>query len=264
MLPDLRIDREGGRDFDDLLMAALQGAVTLEEMDQVAETVAEELPLDVAGARNVFFQEDIRDAECGLGLPTRLFQSLVELLGRRCDAHAAAAAAHRRFHNHRVAEGARQGVGFLRAAVKRLITAGQNRHLRSFCDSAGDHLVAQLLQDLDPWSDERQAGVLARLGEGRVLAQETIARVDGINPILMGDVDDSLDVQVRANRLARLADPISLIRFESVQGEAVFMRVNRDSTYPELVSRAEDPDRNLATIGNEELVDGLDGLIGHC
>src|SRR5437899_2559615 len=44
-----RVEVEGGGDLDDLLVPALDGAVALVEVDEVAVRVAEELDLDVAG-----------------------------------------------------------------------------------------------------------------------------------------------------------------------------------------------------------------------
>ena len=53
----------GGGDLDDLLVPALDGAVALEEVDEVAVAVAEELDLDVLGLADELFEEDVGDAE---------------------------------------------------------------------------------------------------------------------------------------------------------------------------------------------------------
>ena len=63
------------RDLDDLLMPALQRAIALEEMDEVAVLVAEELHLDVAGALDELFEEDVGDAERGAGFALGLFDA---------------------------------------------------------------------------------------------------------------------------------------------------------------------------------------------
>ena len=59
---------EGGsrRDFDDLLMASLDRAVSLIEMDEVAVQVAQKLNLDMAGPRDVLFEKNVRGAESDL------------------------------------------------------------------------------------------------------------------------------------------------------------------------------------------------------
>src|SRR5437016_3782932 len=85
-------------------MAALERAIALKEVDQVAMLVAQELHFDMPGACNVFLQKDIGNAKGRPGLATGLFQSLVELVSSAGDAHAATAAAHRGFDNDREAE----------------------------------------------------------------------------------------------------------------------------------------------------------------
>jgi hypothetical protein len=53
----------GGRALDDLLVAALHGAVALEQMHQIAMGIAEDLHLDMAGALHQLFQIDLILAE---------------------------------------------------------------------------------------------------------------------------------------------------------------------------------------------------------
>ena len=66
-------ERYGGRDFDDLLMAALDRTIAFEEVDDVAVPVAEDLHLDVARAADEAFEEDGSVAESGGGLGLGLF-----------------------------------------------------------------------------------------------------------------------------------------------------------------------------------------------
>src|SRR5262249_48808726 len=80
-LARVRVEVGGRGDLDNLLMAALDGAVALEQVDQVAVPITEELDLDVAGARDVLLQEHLGNAEGGAGLAAGLFQGFVELLG---------------------------------------------------------------------------------------------------------------------------------------------------------------------------------------
>ncbi len=58
LFPHDRIEVHGGRDFDDFLVAALDGAIALVEVDDVAVLVAEDLHLDVLGALDVALQEN--------------------------------------------------------------------------------------------------------------------------------------------------------------------------------------------------------------
>ena len=97
-----------GCEFDNLLVPPLDRAIALEEVDQTAVRVADELHLDVLGPLDELFEEDIGDAERRPGLAAGGFDRLLELVGGVNDAHAAAAAAHRRLHDDRVAEFRRQ------------------------------------------------------------------------------------------------------------------------------------------------------------
>ena len=77
--------------------------------------------------------------------------------------------------------------------------------------------------------------------------------MDRVDLVLLGDVDDAVDVEVGADRLARLADLVGLVGLEAVQGEAVFVRVDRDRADAQLVGRAEHADGDLAAIGDQQL-----------
>ena len=68
------VEVHGRRDLDHLLVAALDGAVALVEVEDIAVTVTEDLHLDVLRARNVFFEEHGGVAE----RPARLALRLVE------------------------------------------------------------------------------------------------------------------------------------------------------------------------------------------
>src|SRR5262249_17875146 len=81
--------------LDYLLMAALQRAVALEQVNQAAALITEQLHLDMPGPRNVLFQEHVGDAECSVGLSAGLLEGLVDQLGAGRPAHAPAAPARR-------------------------------------------------------------------------------------------------------------------------------------------------------------------------
>ena len=80
-LPQGRVEVRRRGDLDDLLVAALDGAVALEEVDEAAVPVAEQLHFDVAGAADELFEEHVGDAEGGAGLAAGLVEGVVELVG---------------------------------------------------------------------------------------------------------------------------------------------------------------------------------------
>ena len=69
--------------------------------------------------------------------------------------------------------------------------------------------------------------------------------------------DNILDVQVRSNRFAGVADQVRFVRFEAVQGVAIFVRVDRDGADIQFVGTAKNANGDFATIGDESFGDFL-------
>src|SRR5436190_12856691 len=86
------VERHARRDFDDLLVTPLDGAVALPQVHQAAVRVAEDLDLDVLGAGNVPLEKYVSAAERRFRLTLRLLQLAIEILRALDDTHAAAAA----------------------------------------------------------------------------------------------------------------------------------------------------------------------------
>ena len=83
----------GRRAFDHLLVAALDGAVALEEVIDLAVAVTEDLYLHVTGFHDHLFQITLAVAKGGLGLATALAHLLLQLALFVDRTHAASAAA---------------------------------------------------------------------------------------------------------------------------------------------------------------------------
>ncbi len=156
-----------GGDFNDLLVAALDGAVPLVQVQDVAVLVADDLHLDVLGLGDVALQKDLRVAKGDLGLVLGFLQQRDKLLRVADDAHAAPAAAMGGLDN--------QGEPDLLGGFHRLLgiadrvgCAGQGGDADFFRRAAGLDLVAHHLQQLGAGPDEGDAGVLTGSGEGRV------------------------------------------------------------------------------------------------
>jgi hypothetical protein len=74
-------------------------------------------------------------------------------------------------------------------------------------------------------------------------------RVD-LHPL--GEVDDSLDVEIRGDGTLALADLVGLVGLEPVEAEAVFPRVHRDRRDAELGGRAHDADGDLGPVRDQK------------
>lgn len=89
-IPSLGGEILGGGNLNDLLVAALNGAVTLVQMDNVAVVVTEQLDLDVLRAVEETLNEDSTVAESRLGLGCSSLEGLLEALGFADDSHTTA------------------------------------------------------------------------------------------------------------------------------------------------------------------------------
>ncbi len=89
----------------------------------------------------------------------------------------------------------------------------------------------------------------------RVLRQKAVARVNRIDPVLHGNVDDAGNVEVRPNRLARFAHLVGFVGLEAVQGVAILVGVDGHGANAELMGRAEHADGDFATVGDQNLAD---------
>ena len=86
-LSDLGGDGHRGSLLDDLLEAALDGALPLPEAQQVAVGIADDLHLDVPGPDDVLFEDYGVVPEGGHGLPSGALHGFRKLAGLRDGAH---------------------------------------------------------------------------------------------------------------------------------------------------------------------------------
>ncbi len=184
-------------------MAALHGAVALAQVDDVAVPVAQNLELDVSRAREILLDVDLAVAERGERFGPRQLKRSREILRVGGDAHSLSAAAGRRLDDHGKADFPREPESFVRV-VNRPVRARNDRHSDVLHRLAGGGLVAHEPDLLRGRSDEVDVGRDARLGELRVLGEETVAGMDGVGAGDLGGGDDARDVEVG---LARRSGP---------------------------------------------------------
>ncbi len=252
--PELGRDRGRGRLLEHLLVAALERAVALAEVDRRAVGVCEDLDLDVARILHVLLDVDRCVGEVGLALAPRRRERALGLVGRCDHLHAAAATAGRGLDRDRPAvlvteRDHRRGVADL---------LGRARHDRH---AGGGHalprpdLGAHGLDRRGRRTDPDDPGGLAGTGEPRVLGQEAVARVDRLRPARLRGRDDPLDVQVALGRRTRPEQP-RLVGAAHVQRPAIGLRVHRNGADAELAEGAEDANGDLPAIRDEHLAEG--------
>ncbi len=176
-----RLLRKPGRRtlLDHLLVAALQRAVALEEVDAASMAVGEHLHLDVAGRGDVFLDQHPPVAEGALRLAAGAFERRLEFDMRVDPAHAASAPARDRLDQDRVAD----LVGLLAQELRVLVVAVVARD-----DGNAGLLHQRLGRILQPHrahrlrrrTDEHDARPRAGFREIGVLRQEPIARMQAL------------------------------------------------------------------------------------
>ena len=193
-----------------LLVAALHRAIALEQVHQPPVHVAEELDLDVPRVLDELLDKHLRAAEGGLALALGALEGHGELVLPADDPHPAAAAAVGRLDHHRPAEllGDLQRLGLAR---HRLRTAGEDRHPGTLGEVAGGRFVAECLEELHAWADERDPRLQAGGSELGVFRKEPVARVDRIDVVRLGQRHDPIEVEIGADRLAGAADEVGLV-----------------------------------------------------
>ena len=130
-----------------LLVAALDRAVALEQVHQIAMAVTQQLHLDMAGVAHQLLDIDLVVAEGRLGFVAGRCHLVRQLGGRFDDPHAAPATTPAGLHHHRVANGLDDAGGLLGVGGQGL-GRRQHRHIGRQGRFAGRHLVAQGAQDV--------------------------------------------------------------------------------------------------------------------
>ncbi|MCY1275166.1 hypothetical protein D9M70_238010 [compost metagenome] len=166
------------------------------------------------------------------------------------DAHAATTAATGGLDDHRVADlaGDRQG-GFL-VFRQRAVGARNGRDAGALHGVLGGHLVAHQADHIGGRADEGEARALDLLGEVGVLGQEAVTRVNAIGTGDFSGGDDRRDVQVGLAGRGR-ADAHRFVGQRQMHQLAIGGGVNGHRLDPELLARAQDAQRDFATVGDQ-------------
>ena len=216
--------------------------------------VGEHLKLNVAWSPKEFFDVNIRATECRGGFLLRLHQQRGQFRGNVHHAHAAPTPACRSFQNDRVADRLRGGERFL-FGFDDAVRAGKNGHARIAHQGPRPFFHAHELDDVWLRPDEFQAGLMADVGETRILAEETIA---GMNSLDIGDfrrADDGRNIEVAARALGG-TDANGFVGETNGQAVAIGFRVNRHGGNAEVLTRADDAQRDLSPVGYENFLKG--------
>ncbi|CUK10209.1 hypothetical protein PH7735_03425 [Shimia thalassica] len=84
--------------------------------------------------------------------------------------------------------------------------------------------------------------------------------MDRIRATFLGHADDLVNREICRNRPHPLANPIGLVRLETVQRQLVLFRENSNRPLPHLIRSAHHTDRNLTTVRYQNLVEVRHGF----
>ena len=216
--------------LDDLLVAALDGALPLEQMHHVAVGVTEDLHLHVPGRFQIALDEHRVVAEGAGRLPLGRGDRLVEILGAVDAPHAFAATAGGGLHQHR------EHVG----------PAGEHRDPGLLREVLGLDLQGHRADRVRGRADPDQTRVEDGLGEVGVLGQEAVPGVDGLGLHPAGRTQDLVGVEVGL-------DGHRNVGTARVKRTAVGRREHSDSGVAEAGCGPEHPAGDLSTVGDEDL-----------
>ena len=102
-------------------------------------------------------------------------------------------------------------------------------------------------------ADELDVAGLADFGEVRVLREQSVAGMNGVDVGDLGGADDGGNIQIALRQLRR-ADADGFVGKADVQRVPVGVAVDRDRADAQLLARADDAQRDLAAIGYQNFL----------
>ncbi len=245
------IDRRRRRLLDDLLVAPLDRALALAEMDDGAVPVAQHLHLDMARRLDETLDEHAVVAEGGARLRTGRAHAGGDLGVGEGNPHALAAATGRRLDHHRQANigGDRDRLAIV---VDGAEVAGNGGDPGVGGELLRFDLVAHGGNGAGVGTNEGDAGGGQCFGKRGALREKPIARMDGVGTGSAAGLNEIVDHQVRG-RGRRRPDGNRLVGHLDVERVAVGVAVDGDGGDPHPPRGADDAAGDLAAVGDQDL-----------
>ena len=252
-LAQLGADSGRRRLLDELLVAALDRAVALAEVDHVPVRVREHLHLDVSRVLEVPLDVDGRVGEIRLPLPLRGLERLRRLLGRADDLHPLAPAARGGLDQERVAD-LRAERHDLLGRADRVGRAGDDRHAGRLHRLARARLRAHQLDRGGRRPDPRQARALDGARERGVLREESVAGMYRLRAGPGRRLQQLVDDEIALGR-GQPTERVGLVRVGHVRRIPIGVGVDGNRSHTQLAQGAEDPEGDLAPVRNQDFAE---------
>src|SRR5450830_252312 len=245
------IDARGRCFFQYLLVAALQRAVAVTQVNGVALAVGQHLDFHVARVGKEFFQIHHRVAERRASFGAGQFGRGDQVFFLVHHAHAATTTATGGLDDHRVADFTADAQGFFLVFRQWAVGTGNGRYTGFDHGVLGRNLVAHQANGVGLRADEGETGFLDLFGEVGVFREEAVARVDRRGTGHFRGRDDGRDVQVGLGGRRR-ADAHGFVRQAQVHQLLVGIGVDGDGLDPQFLAGAQDPQCNFTAVGDQD------------
>ncbi len=244
-------DLERGSFFNQLLVAALDGALAFKERGHVAVLVGQHLKFDVAGILNELFHVELAVAEGVGGFGAGCMEEIGKVVGSAHDAHAASAAAGLGLEDYGEADLLCPVLRFFNGGND-AVGAGKDGHLGLLHCLAGFFLFTHEARDFRRRSDELDIRGATDFSEVRVLAHEAVAGMNRIDVRDFRSRDNRRHIEIAVGQ-ARRADADGLVGETHVERVAVSLAVDGNRANAEFLAGIEDAQCDFATVGDENL-----------
>src|SRR6185312_5308690 len=119
--------------------------------------------------------------------------------------------------------------------------------------------VAHHFEQLGARADECNASLRAGAGKSRILGKETVTGMNRVDAFFLRHRDNAIDVEISGNGTLALADQVSFVRLETMEAEAILLRVHGDGAQAKFGAGTENTNGDFAAIGSEQFLKRMDG-----
>ena len=235
--------------FDEFLMATLDRAIALVEMNDVSVLVGDDLDFDVPRAIDVAFEIDAGVTEGCFGFCLGLGDSVLQRGFVEGDAHSFSSTTCGGFDQDGEADFA-GGVDRVFFAFDQAVAAGDDRYTGGDGHFSGGVFVTEFFHRFGARADEFEVAAAADFVEVGVFGEESVAWVDRIGLAQFGSGDDTVDAQVAIHRLGR-SDAEGLVGQFEVLGASIGFAEDCDGFDTEFFAGADYAQSDFATVGDK-------------
>ena len=223
-------------------------------MDRVALSVGQYLDFHVPWILQKLLHVDLIVIERGFRFRFRHRHRVAQVRFRVHDAHAAPAAAARRFDDDGIADLARDAAVFDRIVAERSTGTRHARHAGRFHRLDGRNFVAHQTDHVGGRADEDESGLLDALGEIGIFRKKTVAGMDRLRVRHFRCGNDRRHVEITFRR-RRGTDANGFVGHADMFQIAVDRGMHRNGFDAQRVARAQYSQRDFAAVGDNDFIE---------